>query len=67
MHDIKAIRQNPEIYDNAWARRGLEPQSKTILDKDILVRQALKVQQDAEAARNKASKQIGAAMGRGDK
>lgn len=67
MHDIKAIRQNPENYDKAWERRGLEPQSKTILDKDVLVRQALKVQQDAEAARNKASKQIGAAMGRGDK
>ena len=67
MHDIKAIRQNPDMYDQGWARRGLEPQSKTILDKDILVRQALKVQQEAEAARNKASKQIGAAMGRGDR
>ena len=67
MHDIKAIRKNPEIYDAAWARRGMEPQSKTILDKDILVRQALKVQQEAEAARNAASKQIGAAMGRGDR
>lgn len=67
MHDIKAIRENPEHYDAAWARRGMEPQSKTILDKDILVRQALKVQQEAEAARNKASKQIGAAMGRGDR
>ncbi len=67
MHDIKAIRQNPDTYDKAWARRGLEPQAKTILDKDILVRQALKVQQEAEAARNKASKMIGAAMGRGDK
>lgn len=67
MHDIKAIRENPSNFDAAWARRGLEPQSKTILDKDILVRQALKVQQEAEAARNKASKQIGAAMGRGDK
>jgi seryl-tRNA synthetase len=71
MHDIKAIRQNPEAYDKAWARRGLEPQAETmtkiILDKDILVRQALKVQQEAEAARNKASKMIGAAMGRGDK
>jgi len=66
MHDIKAIRENPEIFDAAWARRGLEPQSKTILDKDILVRQALKVQQEAEQARNKASKQIGAAMGKGD-
>jgi len=67
MHDIKAIRQNPDVYDKAWARRGLEPQTKIILDKDILVRQALKVQQEAEAARNKASKMIGAAMGRGDK
>ena len=67
MHDIKAIRENPETYDAAWARRGLEPQSKTILDKDILVRQATKVQQEAEMARNKASKQIGAAMGKGDK
>jgi seryl-tRNA synthetase len=67
MHDIKAIRENPETFDAAWARRGLEPQSKTILDKDILVRQATKVQQEAEMARNKASKQIGAAMGKGDK
>ena len=67
MHDIKAIRKNPKIYDAAWSRRGMEPQSKTILDKDILVRQALKVQQEAEAARNAASKQIGAAMGRGDR
>jgi len=67
MHDIKAIRQNPEAYDKAWARRGLETQTKAILDKDILVRQALKVQQEAEAARNKASKMIGAAMGLGDK
>lgn len=67
MHDIKAIRQNPDVYDAAWARRGLEPQAQAILDKDSLVRQALKVQQEAEAARNKASKMIGAAMGRGDK
>ncbi len=67
MHDIKAIRQNPEAYDKAFARRGLEPQAQSILDKDKLVRRALQVQQEAEAARNKASKQIGAAMGRGDK
>ena len=67
MHDIKAIRQNPDAYDAAWARRGLEPQAKTITDKDILVRQALKVQQEAEAARNAASKQIGMAMREGNK
>ncbi|NNC36570.1 MAG: serine--tRNA ligase [Hyphomonadaceae bacterium] len=67
MHDIKAIRENPEIFDAAWAKRGLEPQTKAILDKDVLIRKALKVQQEAEQARNKASKQIGAAMGKGDK
>jgi len=67
MHDIKAIRKNPEIYDRGWARRGLEPQSKLILEKDALVRQAQTVMQEAEAARNKASKQIGAAMAKGDK
>ncbi len=67
MHDIKAIRQNPSTYDKAWARRGLDPQTKAILDKDILVRQALKVQQEAESARNTASKQIGMAMREGNK
>ena len=67
MHDIKAIRENPDHFDAQWARRGLEPQSKTILEKDALVRQATKVQQEAEQARNQASKQIGAAMGKGDK
>ena len=67
MFDIKAIRENPETFDKGWAKLGLEPQTKTILEKDTLVRQALKMQQEAEAARNKASKQIGAAMGRGDK
>ncbi len=67
MHDIKAIRQNPDAYDKAWARRGLEPQAARILDKDKLVRRALQVQQEAEAARNKASKQIGMAMRDGDK
>ena len=67
MHDIKTIRQDPDAYDAAWARRGLEPQGGSILDKDKLVRRALQVQQEAEAARNKASKQIGMAMREGNK
>ncbi|MEE9346682.1 MAG: serine--tRNA ligase [Robiginitomaculum sp.] len=67
MHDIKAIRQDAETYDKLWAKRGMEPQTPRILERDTIVRAALKVQQDAEAARNVASKQIGAAMGRGDK
>ncbi len=67
MFDIKAIRENPALFDELWAKRGLEPQSKKILDQDKLIRKAKQVVQEAEAARNKSSKLIGAAMGKGDK
>lgn len=67
MHDIKAIRENPERFDARLAKRGLEPLSKKILDQDALIRKALQVVQEAEAARNKNSKLIGQAMGKGDK
>ena len=67
MFDIKAIRENPDRFDAAWARRGLEPQAKRILDQDLLIRKAKQVVQEAEAARNAASKQIGAAMKNGDR
>lgn len=67
MHDIKAIRENPDQYDALWAKRGLEPQTKKILDQDALIRKATQVMQEAEAARNKSSKLIGQAMGKGDK
>ncbi len=67
MHDIKAIRENPDQYDALWAKRGLEPQSKKILDQDALIRKATQVMQEAEAARNKSSKLIGQAMAKGDK
>jgi seryl-tRNA synthetase len=67
MHDIKAIRENPAEYDALWAKRGLEPQTKKILDQDALIRKATQVMQEAEAARNKSSKLIGQAMAKGDK
>lgn len=67
MHDIKAIRENAEQYDALWAKRGLEPQSKKIIDQDKLIRKAQQVVQEAEAARNKSSKLIGQAMAKGDK
>jgi len=67
MHDIKAIRENPDQYDALWAKRGLEPQTKKILDQDALIRKATQVMQEAEAARNKSSKLIGQAMAKGDK
>lgn len=67
MFDIKAIRENPDAFDAGWARRGLEPQTARILEKDTLIRKAKTMVQEAEAARNKASKQIGAAMAEGNK
>ncbi|MGJ8559919.1 MAG: serine--tRNA ligase [Litorimonas sp.] len=67
MFDLKAIRENPDAFDAGWSSRGLDPQTKIILEKDVLIRKCKTMVQEAEAARNKASKQIGAAMGRGDK
>jgi seryl-tRNA synthetase len=61
MHDIKAIRETPAIYDAAWARKGLEPQSAAILDADAKLRTAQTAKQEAEAQRNAASKEIGKA------
>lgn len=61
MHDIRAIRENPALYDAAWARRGLAPQAQTIIDLDLKLRAASTAKQEAEAARNAASKAIGAA------
>ncbi|HVY02199.1 MAG TPA: serine--tRNA ligase, partial [Caulobacterales bacterium] len=61
MHDIKAIRDDPEAFDRAWARRGLPAQTPEILALDARRRAADTAKQQAEAARNAASKQIGAA------
>jgi seryl-tRNA synthetase len=66
MHDIKAIRDNPELFDAGWARKGLAAQSPAILSLDARVRAAKQLRMDAEAARNAASRQIGAAKARRD-
>ena len=67
MHDIKAIRNDPDTYDALWAKRGMKPQAAAIIDQDKLIRKAQQMLQEAEAKRNSASKAIGAAMGKGDK
>jgi seryl-tRNA synthetase len=66
MHDIKAIRENPEAYDAAWAKRGLAPQSSAILAIDQRLRAAQTAGQEAQSKRNEASKLIGQAKGRKD-
>jgi seryl-tRNA synthetase len=66
MHDIRAIRENPDLYDTAWARRGLPPMAKKIIDLDAKQRAASTAKQEAEAQRNAASKAIGAAKAKKD-
>ncbi|MFM5932132.1 MAG: serine--tRNA ligase [Novosphingobium sp.] len=52
MHDIRLIRENPESFDAALARRGLEPISKIILDRDKAKRE-LQTQADQLRAEKK--------------
>lgn len=60
MHDIRAIRENPQAFDAGLARRGLEPLSPAILDLDHKRRLVQTALQDMQARRNEASKLIGA-------
>jgi seryl-tRNA synthetase len=59
MHDIRAIRDNPEAYDKNWARRGLSSPTKEILKLDEERRAAQTQLQDIQQQRNEKSKQIG--------
>ena len=67
MHDLKTIRDNPADFDAGLARRGLEPISAEILALDETRRALMTTGQEAQARRNAASKEIGKAMGSGDK
>ncbi|MBF9031361.1 serine--tRNA ligase [Rhodobacterales bacterium HKCCE3408] len=66
MHDIRAIRDDPAAFDAALARRGLAPQSPSILKLDEARRAAIAAAEEAQAARNAASKEVGQAKARGD-
>jgi seryl-tRNA synthetase len=61
MHDIRWIRDNPEAFDKALGRRGLEPLSKSLLAVDEQRRAAIAAAEQAQARRNAASKEIGEA------
>jgi seryl-tRNA synthetase len=61
MHDIRWIRDNPDAFDRGLIRRGLEPQSKALLALDEERRAAITAFEQAQAARNAASKEIGEA------
>lgn len=67
MHDLKFIRENPDAFDAGLARRGLQAISESILTLDEKRRALMTSGQTAQARRNAASKEIGKAMGAGDK
>ena len=60
MHDIRAIRDAPDAFDRAMARRGLEPQAEAILALDASRRAAQTELQEVQSRRNEASREIGA-------
>src|SRR6266511_971325 len=61
MHDIKWIRDNPDAFDRALARRGLAGEAKRLIEIDERRRAAIQKAEAALARRNAASKEIGAA------
>jgi seryl-tRNA synthetase len=67
MHDIRLIRDNPDAFDAALARRGHPPVASEILAADAAARAAIHAAEQAQAQANAAAKAIGAAMGKGDR
>ncbi|WP_149589055.1 serine--tRNA ligase [Tabrizicola flagellatus] len=66
MHDIRFIRENPDAFDRALARRGLAPMAAELLAIDEARRAKILAAETAAAAQNAASKEVGAAKARGD-
>jgi seryl-tRNA synthetase len=69
MHDIKAIRENCDLYIAGWSSRGVDNAQEIVdqalsLDRDL--RAAQTAGQEALSKRNAASKLIGAAMAKKD-
>ena len=66
MHDIRAIRENPDAFDAAMAKRGISGASSEILEIDAARRAKIAASEAAQAERNAASKEVGAAKASGD-
>lgn len=66
MHDLKTIRDNPDQFDAALKRRGIEAKAAEILSLDEEHRRLLTEMQAMQARRNAASKEIGQAKRKGE-
>ncbi|TDL78133.1 serine--tRNA ligase [Palleronia sediminis] len=66
MHDIRIIRDDPEAFDAAMARRGIADASAPILALDERRRAAIHAAETARAEQKAASREVGAAKAAGD-
>ena len=69
MHDIRAIRDDPDRYVRGWSARGVAGSADVVgrlLQLDAALRATQTGLQDAQARRNELSKLIGQAKGRKD-
>jgi seryl-tRNA synthetase len=65
MHDLRWIREHPEEFDRGLTRRGLSKHAEEILALDRSWRAAETRTQEAQAQRNRISREIGSAKSRG--
>jgi seryl-tRNA synthetase len=66
MHDIKWIREHPDVFDRGLARRGLAGEAKRLIVVDERRRSVITKLEQAQARRNTASKEIGEAKKKKD-
>ncbi|MDR6627310.1 serine--tRNA ligase [Caulobacter segnis] len=66
MHDIKAIRDNPEAFDLHWSAKGRSGAAAEAVKLDAQLRAAQTALQEAQAKRNESSKLIGMAKAKKD-
>ena len=66
MHDIRAIRETPELYEQAWAAKGRSGAAAQAIELDARLRAAKLALETAQSRRNEASKLIGQAKAKKD-
>jgi seryl-tRNA synthetase len=57
--DLKWIREQPEAFDAALARRGIEPMARLVLEQDAAIRALQTEVQEQQARRNALSREVG--------
>ena len=66
MHDLKLIRETPDVFDAGLFRRGLTPLSGKVLELDAARRKVQTELQDMLKQRNEASRAVGEKKGKGE-